>query len=74
MQPSSGSANGECSRSEALARQLQQAEEQRVQDYYARQELLRADREHEQRERERASRRRTTEDAARPKKKDCVIM
>ncbi|EJF59158.1 hypothetical protein DICSQDRAFT_89628 [Dichomitus squalens LYAD-421 SS1] len=59
---------------EALALQLQQAEEQRMQDYYARQELLRADREHDQRAREHASRSRAVENATRPRKKDCIIM
>ncbi len=65
--------------SEHLAWQLQAAEEQRANEFYARQELERADRQRQQHERERAAARRRNggrrEDGeARSKKKDCVVM
>ncbi|PIL32412.1 hypothetical protein GSI_05658 [Ganoderma sinense ZZ0214-1] len=64
---------------EQLARQLQAAEEQRVNEFYARQELERADRLRQQQERKGARNGRNgngsgRSDGARSKKKDCVIM
>ncbi|KAM5544808.1 hypothetical protein V8D89_001706 [Ganoderma adspersum] len=59
---------------EALARQLQAAEEQRMNEFYARQELERADRDRQQQERERKRNGNGRGDGARSKKKDCVIM
>ena len=59
--------------SEALARQLQAAEEQRMNEFYARQELERADRDRREQERERKRNGNGRGDGAR-KKKDCVIM
>nr|VWP01098.1 Lipase_3 domain-containing protein [Ganoderma boninense] len=64
---------------EQLARQLQAAEEQRMNDFYARQELDRADRLRQQQEREAARNGRNgrangREDGARSKKKDCIVM
>ncbi|KAI1792142.1 hypothetical protein LXA43DRAFT_1008171 [Ganoderma leucocontextum] len=60
---------------EQLARQLQMEEEHRMNEFYARREQERADRERRQQEREREpARRRNGEDGARSKKKDCVVM
>lgn len=56
-----------------MARQLQAAEEQRMNEFYARQELERADRDRREQERERKRNGNGRGDGAR-KKKDCVIM
>ena len=71
--------------SEALARQLQDEENARLHDHYARRDLARleqerveqqrAEREREMQERGRQARQRTIDASERPKKKsDCIIM
>ncbi|KAI0750138.1 hypothetical protein C8Q80DRAFT_1100614 [Daedaleopsis nitida] len=61
-----------------LARQLQDEENARMHDHYARRDLARLEQERVEqgrvKERERQDRRRALDNALRPKKKDCIIM